>query len=105
MRRPAGSSPRCGATCATQFILVASTAWVALEWLRGWFLSGFPWMTLGYSQIDSWLAGFAPVIGIFGVSLMLMLSASALLLVFEKTGNTRPLSRQLPFSPGWPAPD
>ena len=74
---------------AAQFILVASTVWVFVEWLRGWFLSGFPWMTLGYGQIDSWLAGFAPVAGIFGVSLMLMVSAGALLLVFESEGRTR----------------
>ena len=74
---------------SVQFVVVAATVWVALEWLRGWFLSGFPWMTLGYSQVDSWLAGFAPVAGIFGVSLMLMLSAAALLQVFETTGRQR----------------
>ena len=62
-----------------RFVIVAPAAWVALEWLRGWFLSGFPWMTLGYSQIDSALAGYAPLIGVFGVSLMLMISVSALL--------------------------
>ena len=59
------------------FVAVAPAAWVALEWLRGWFLSGFPWMTLGYAQIDSPLAGFAPLLGVFGVSVMLMISASA----------------------------
>ena len=42
-----------------RFLPVAAAAWVSLEWLRGWFLTGFPWMTLGYSQIDSPLAGFA----------------------------------------------
>ncbi len=72
-----------------RFVAVAATVWVALEWLRGWFLSGFPWMTLGYSQIDSTLAGFAPVLGIFGVSLMLMVSASALLVCFESSGRVR----------------
>src|SRR5690606_33296557 len=24
--------------------------WLALEWVRGWFLSGYPWFSLGYSQ-------------------------------------------------------
>ena len=71
------------------FIALVSAVWVFLEWLRGWFLSGFPWMTLGYSQIDTSLAGFAPLLGIFGVSLMLMLSASAALAAAESTGRTR----------------
>lgn len=64
---------------AWRFVIVAPAAWVSLEWLRGWFMSGFPWMTLGYSQIDSPLVGYAPVLGIFGVSFALMLSASAAL--------------------------
>ena len=45
-------------------------------------LSGFPWMTLGYSQIDSWLSVVAAVLGVYGISLMLMLSVCALLEVF-----------------------
>jgi len=59
------------------FVPVAAATWVGLEWLRGWFLSGFPWMTLGYAQIDSPLAGYAPLTGVFGVSLMLLVSAAA----------------------------
>jgi apolipoprotein N-acyltransferase len=70
-------------------LIIAPATWVALEWLRGWFMSGFPWMTLGYSQIDSPLAGFAPVLGIFGVSLALMISAAALLAVLQMQGRQR----------------
>jgi len=64
---------------AWRFVLAAPAVWVMVEWVRGWFLSGFPWMTLGYGQIDSPLAGLAPVTGVYGVSLILMLSTSALL--------------------------
>ena len=58
--------------------LVAPAVWALVEWLRGWFLSGFPWLSLGYGQIDSPLAGWAPVLGVYGVSWMLLVSAAAL---------------------------
>lgn len=53
--------------------------WVLLEWLRGWFLTGFPWLALGYSQVPhSPLLGYAPVFGVYGVSLLAALSAGVL---------------------------
>jgi apolipoprotein N-acyltransferase len=42
--------------------------WALWEWLRGWLFSGFPWLYLGYSQMDSPLGGFIPVIGIYGTT-------------------------------------
>jgi apolipoprotein N-acyltransferase len=48
--------------------LVLPVLWVLLEWLRGWLFSGFPWLSLGYGLIDSPLAGFAPLFGVYGVS-------------------------------------
>ena len=41
------------------------------EWLRGWIFTGFPWLALGYSQTPpSPLAGYVPLFGVFGVSLL-----------------------------------
>ena len=60
-------------------LLVAPSAWVLVEWLRGWVLTGFPWMAFGYGQIDTGFAGWAPVLGVYGVSFMVVLSASALI--------------------------
>jgi apolipoprotein N-acyltransferase len=58
---PAGSPVR---------LLAAVGAWTLAEWLRGFVLSGFPWLSVGHAQLPgSPLAGFAPVGGVFLVSL------------------------------------
>ena len=43
--------------------------WVLGEWLRSWLLTGFPWLYSGYAHIDTWLAGWAPILGVYGLSL------------------------------------
>jgi apolipoprotein N-acyltransferase len=72
-----------------RLLLVGPTAWVAIEWARGWILTGFPWLAQGYGQIDSPLAGWAPVLGIYGVSLMLLFSTAAILVMILTTGKER----------------
>ena len=67
---------------SVMLLLVFPLLWVLGEWLRGWFLSGFPWLSLGYSQIDSPLAGFAPVLGVYGISLMVVFSAGLLVMAY-----------------------
>lgn len=47
-----------------------------LEWTRGWLFSGFPWLGWGYQQIDSWLSGFAPWLGVYGVTFFTALMAA-----------------------------
>ena len=53
---------------ATRDWLVLPGLWVLLEWLRGWLLSGFPWLSTGYALIDSPLAGWAPSFGVYAVT-------------------------------------
>lgn len=49
------------------------------DWLRGWLFTGFPWLALGYSQAPpSPLAGFAPVVGVFGLSFVVALAGALL---------------------------
>ncbi len=63
-----------------KLIIAFPAAWVLSEWLRGTLFTGFPWLSLGYSQIDGWLSGFAPVLGVYGVSWALALCAGLLVL-------------------------
>ena len=64
-------------------LLVLPAAWTLMEWLRGWLLTGFPWLSLGYSQIDSPLNGFAPLLGVYGVSWLTVLTAALLVYAFN----------------------
>ena len=50
------------------------------DWVRGWLFTGFPWLAIGYSQAPpSPLAGFAPLVGVFGLSLLVALAGALLL--------------------------
>ncbi len=59
--------------------------WTLSEWTRGWLLTGFPWLAAGYSQVPpSPLAGYAPLFGVFGVSLASALSGALMHEVFRR---------------------
>lgn len=53
------------------------TFWTLSEWVRSWIFTGFPWLTVGYSQVPhSPLVGYMPIIGVYGVSFITVLLAS-----------------------------
>jgi apolipoprotein N-acyltransferase len=58
-------------------LLVLPAAWTGAEWLRGTVLTGFPWVGSGYAHSDGALAGFAPVVGVYGITLAAALIAGA----------------------------
>jgi len=66
----------------SKFYLVFPGGWVLLEWLRSWIASGFPWLLLGASQTNSFLKGYAPVIGEFGISFLVVLCSALLVSIF-----------------------
>lgn len=70
-------------------LLWIPAAWVLVEWWRGWFLSGFPWLSLGYSQTDTWLAGLAPLGGVHLLSFALLVGAGAVPLLWRSRGAMR----------------
>jgi len=69
--------------------LALAGMWVLLEWLRTWVLTGFPWLFSGYAHLDTALAGFGPVAGVLGVSLLCVLSGVLAVYVIVAAGKRR----------------
>ncbi|HMA88823.1 MAG TPA: apolipoprotein N-acyltransferase [Burkholderiales bacterium] len=59
---------RVGGPAALRAALAVPAAWTITEWLRGWILTGFPWLATGYAVINTPLAGFAPLGGVYAMS-------------------------------------
>jgi len=57
--------------------------WFAFDWLRGWLITGMPWLSLGYSQVESPLSGFVPIVGVYGLSALCLVMAIALVQVVK----------------------
>jgi apolipoprotein N-acyltransferase len=73
-------------SAATALLVIMPASFVAFEYLRGWVVTGFPWLIAGYSQtsggvIAAPLAGYAPVFGVFGITWLLAITAGALVLL------------------------
>lgn len=61
-----------------KLMLSAPVLWGLSDWIRSWIFTGFPWLTLGYSQVPhSPLAGYMPLVGVYGVSVITALLASS----------------------------
>jgi apolipoprotein N-acyltransferase len=77
-----------------KLMLVAPACWVLAEWIRSWIFTGFPWNSVGYSQIPgSPLAGIAPVTGIYGVSLALAVIAGCIAVLVARWRVQQTLAR------------
>jgi apolipoprotein N-acyltransferase len=68
----------------SKLLLAYPCTWVAFEALRGWLFTGFPWLFIGYSQTNTWLKGYAPLFGVYGLSFIVVLLSAFLIIIFEK---------------------
>lgn len=76
------------------FIIAFASIWMLGEWLRSWLLTGFPWLYLGYGHQATWLSGWAPVIGVFGIGFIIALSGA----VIVHTLRTRTAKQTISYS-------
>ncbi len=65
-------------------LLVLPATFALSEWLRGWILTGLPWVVSGYAHTASPLSGFAPILGVYGVGWIAALIAGCLALLPSK---------------------
>ncbi|AEA62011.1 MULTISPECIES: apolipoprotein N-acyltransferase [Burkholderia] len=56
--------------------LAFASAWAIGEWARGTVFTGFPWLASGYPQVDGPFAGYAPLVGVYGIGWVLALFAA-----------------------------
>ena len=73
--------------------LIASipVLWGLSDWVRSWIFTGFPWLTMGYSQVPhSPLAGYMPVVGVYGVSVITVFVAALIAYWFNYWLNNKP---------------
>ena len=91
-----------GTSATTRALLSLPASWTVFEWVRGWYFTGFPWLAIGYSQAPaSPLAGFAPVLGVYGVSLVTALSAGLLYLAWNMRRSRQALAWIAAFAVLW----
>lgn len=90
-------------TTAQAYLLLAPSLWLAIDWVRGWFLTGFPWLWPGYSQIDGPLASLAPLLGVQGITLALVLCAAAFIAAYLNRAFSALLIPLVIFSASWTA--
>src|SRR6266576_134596 len=65
-------------------VVAAAALWTLCEWLRGFLFTGMPWLSVGYAALPgSLLAGYAPIGGVFLVSLTVAVVAAMVALIYD----------------------
>ena len=84
---PAGAGwlqARVPAADGARACLIIPAAWTLFEWLRSWILTGFPWLSAGYAATGWPADGYAPVLGVYGLSFLTLSLAGMLWALITK---------------------
>lgn len=58
--------------------LLFAGIWCIAEWLRAHFMGGFPWLLVGFGQIDTPIRYILPMLGVYGASFFASFAAALL---------------------------
>lgn len=74
--------------------LLFASSWVATDWFRSWFLTGFPWLYLGHSHIGTPLSGLAPLGGVHLITWVCVLTGAVCCILVRRNK----LKQRLPLA-------
>ncbi len=65
-------------------LLLMPACWMLADWLRGWLFTGFPWLAAGYAHTNSPLAAYAPLVGVYGIGLLVAVLGGCIALLLTQ---------------------
>lgn len=84
----------------SMFIIALATFWGLTDWTRSWIFTGFPWLTIGYSQVpNSPLIGFMPILGVYGITTITVLLAGLIATYIRHVLLAKRFSNKASFTP------
>ncbi len=64
----------------SKILIIFPSLWALLEVLRSYIFTGFPWLILGHIVPHTIFSGFAPIVGAYGTSFLLVFCSGLLLM-------------------------
>ena len=81
---------RLGGDSRSRQLWLFPAVWVLIDWVRGWLFTGFPWLYAGTAQVDGPLAGWLPLLGVHGATLLTVATAILLIVAVDRLRTARP---------------
>jgi apolipoprotein N-acyltransferase len=69
---------------AAFLLLVFPVCWGVSEWMRGWVFTGFPWAASGYAHVTAPLGGFAAIVGVYGIGVLVAVCAACIAMLTQR---------------------
>ncbi len=64
------------------YLLFFPVVWVTVEIIRSYLFTGFPWLLVGTSLAGTSVGGWIPILGTYGVSILIVMISGSLVLIF-----------------------